>query len=328
MAREENRFTPETGETLTRDMEREMDSLASDEGRDYDGPEDFSDPSDEEPQFRRAQRRVPVRKGPVTRKAANRLRRAAFAIIIIAALGILWMALARYGERSWRFRIESSDNIEVQGIENVSRAQVLDLMGADIGRNIFKVPLQDRKLQIEEIPWVESATVMRLLPDRIRINIKERTPVAFVRIGKKVSLIDANGVVMEMPPKSRSGYSFPVITGMQDSDPLSTRAARMHIFANLMASLDANGAGYSKDISEVQLNDPDDVKVTVEDPAGAVVIHLGADSFLERYKVFIAHVQEWRQQFAKLDSVDLRYNGQIIVNPDVAGTAPVAQKRP
>ena len=32
-------------------------------------------------------------------------------------------------------------------------------------------------------------------------------------------------------------------------------------------------------------------------------------------------MQEWRQQFDKLESVDLRYDRQIIVNPDLQGTA-------
>src|SRR5205814_7730148 len=43
------------------------------------------------------------------------------------------------------------------------------------------------------------------------------------------------------------------------------------------------------------------------DRAGSVLIHLGNEQFLERYKVYMAHVQEWRQQFHKLKSVDLRY---------------------
>jgi len=34
----------------------------------------------------------------------------------------------------------------------------------------------------------------------------------------------------------------------------------------------------------------------------------------------VGHVQEWRQQFSRLDSVDLRYEHQIIVNPDLQGT--------
>ena len=90
----------------------------------------------------------------------------------------------------------------------------------------------------------------------------------------------------------------------------------MKIYSRLVRELDAEGAQYSKDLSEVDLSDPEDVKVTTSDRAGSVLIHLGNEQFLERYKVYMAHVQEWRQQFHKLESVDLRYERQIIVNPD------------
>ena len=45
--------------------------------------------------------------------------------------------LYHYGEHSWRFRLQSSDNIETSGLHNVTRGQVMDVMGGDIGRNIF-----------------------------------------------------------------------------------------------------------------------------------------------------------------------------------------------
>ena len=35
--------------------------------------------------------------------------------------------------------------------------------------------------------------------------------------------------------------------------------------------------------------------------------------------MYVTHVQQWRQQFVKLESVDLRYDRQIIVNPDLGG---------
>src|SRR5262249_13206301 len=44
-------------------------------------------------------------------------------------------------------------------------------------------------------------------------------------------------------------------------------------------------------------------------------------NYLDRYKVYVAHLREWRQQFEKLESVDLRYERQIVVNPDLRGTA-------
>lgn len=325
MSRNDNRFTPEDGERLTRakhDREQGTASSIADLDTDDYGIDDLKDELeeespeiDDEPQFHRAKKRVPVRK-TVTKKTATRLRWVFAAVFVFGLLGGGTLALVNYGTKSWRFRIESSDQIETATLQNVTRSQVMEVMGADIGRNIFRVPLEERKKQLEEIPWVQTATVMRLLPDHIRIQLTERKPVAFVRMGSKIQLIDATGTIMDLPTHTQNSYSFPVITGMVDSEPLSTRAARMKIYDSLMKDLDSGGGNYSKDISEVELSDPDDVKITVEDPAGALVVHLGATAFLERYRIYINHIQEWRQQFQKLESVDLRYNNQIIVNPD------------
>ncbi|MFZ3213293.1 MAG: FtsQ-type POTRA domain-containing protein [Terriglobales bacterium] len=271
------------------------------------------DPEEESP-FLRAQKRVPVRRGPLAKKTANRLKVVLGALAAAAALAVCASAIYGYGEHSWRFRLRSGSSVEIAGTQTVSRRQVMEAFAPDLGHNIFFVPLDQRRRQLEAIPWVESATVIRLLPDRLRVDLTERTPVAFVRMGSRISLIDRNGVVMELP-RSRK-YSFPVIKGMSDSEPLSTRAARMQIYSALMRELDSEGAHYSQDLSEVDLSDPEDAKVVAADPGGAVLIHLGSSDFLRRYKTYLAHLQEWRQQFQKVDSVDLRYERQIIVNPD------------
>ena len=174
--------------------------------------------------------------------------------------------LYSYGKHSWRFRIDSSDQIEVAGAEHVAHAQIMEVMGGDIGRNIFFVPLAQRKQQLEQIPWVESASVMRFVPNRLRIEIHERTPVAFVRIGSHISLIDAGGTLMELAPGRQSAnIRFPVITGMNAGEPLSMRAARMKNYNALVRELDSSGAHYSQELSEVDLGDPEDVKVLAAD---------------------------------------------------------------
>ena len=50
-------------------------------------------------------------------------------------------------------------------------------------------------------------------------------------------------------------------------------------------------------------------------------------NFLEHFKVYVAHVQEWRTQFQKLESVDLRYEHQVIVNPDSQLAPSEAERR-
>jgi cell division protein FtsQ len=204
-------------------------------------------------------------------------------------------------------------------VQHVTKAQIMEVMGGDIGRNIFFIPLAQRKIQLEQIPWVESASVMRFVPNRLGIEIHERTPIAFARIGSRISLMDAGGTVMELAPGSKKKYSFPVIAGMNSGEPLSTRSARMKNYNDLVQQLDSGGASYSRDLSEVDLTDPEDVKVVVADPNGEVLVHLGSENYLQRYKTYVTHIQQWRQQFDKMESVDLRYDGQIIVNPDLEG---------
>jgi cell division protein FtsQ len=202
----------------------------------------------------------------------------------------------------------------------------MEVMGVDIGRNIFFIPLAQQKAQLEQIPWVESASVMRFVPNRLQVEIHERTPVAFARVGPRMSLIDVGGALMELSPKHK--YSFPVILGMNPGEPLSTRAPRMKTYSEMVRELDSGGASYSQDLSEVDLTDLEDVKVRVNDPAGDVLVHLGSSDYLRRYKIYVTHAQGWRQQFQKLESVDLRYDNQIIVNPDMEKTAKTAALSP
>jgi cell division protein FtsQ len=91
----------------------------------------------------------------------------------------------------------------------------------------------------------------------------------------------------------------------------------MKAYAELVGDLDSSGARYSQDLSEVDLSDLEDLKVRVNDPAGDVLVHLGSSDYLRRFKLYVSHAQGWRQQFQKLESVNLRYDNQVIVNPDM-----------
>ena len=275
---------------------------------------------EEESPFLRGQKRVAVRRGTLPKKTANRLKWVVIAVAVVTLASIAAGAAYRYGEHSWRFRLQSSDDIEISGNHNVTHAQVMEVLGGDIGRNIFFVPLSQRKAELEKIPWVESVSVMRFIPNRLRVDIHERAPVAFARVGSRISLIDASGTLMELPATNKKKYSFPVIVGMNSGEPLSVRAPRMRVYNELIRQLDSGGGRYSQDLSEVDLSDLEDVKVLANNPQGAVLVHLGSANFLDRYKVYVTHAQEWRQQFDKLDSVDLRYDRQIIVNPDLRST--------
>ena len=217
--------------------------------------------------------------------------------------------------RDPHFRIVGASDIQSSGLSEVNRADVLPVFGEDIGRNIFFVPLAERRRQLEQIPWIEHATVMRLLPDQIRVSIVERQPVAFVRQGGQVGLVDSNGVLLTMRAAmmAQHHYSFPVLTGIAAQDSPAAAKMRMGVYQRLLAELDGNGRRLSEQISEIDLTDPEDARVLMAEQGGDVLAHMGEDHFLDRYQHYRAHIAEWRQQYPKLASVDLRYEQQAVL---------------
>jgi cell division protein FtsQ len=287
---------------------------------------DEEEADDEQPQFRRANKRVQVRRGALAPKTASRMRAVLTAVLVLGALTAAAYEAHSFGTHSWRFRLRSDADIELAGEAPNSRAQVSEKMHEVVGRNIFQISLEERRQELEKIPWVETASVVRIWPNHLRVMIHERTPVAFVALGERVELVDAHGVLMELP--LRREYSFPVILGMNENEPLSTREPRMKIFMRLMHELDegdgrsAAKAQYSRNLEEVDLSDPEDVKVLANGGSGPILLHLGNENFLQRFMVFLTNVQKWEQERGKLKSVDLRYGHEVILNPDMQAAAP------
>ncbi|MGA9668727.1 MAG: FtsQ-type POTRA domain-containing protein [Terracidiphilus sp.] len=262
------------------------------------------------------------------------------AFIVAGALTTSIFFLKSYLGHDSRFRIAGAGNIEAIGLTEVSRTEMLPVFGEDIGRNIFFVPLSERRKQLEQIPWIERATVMRLLPDRIRVSVVERQPVAFVRQSQQIELVDADGVLLSMPAAmmAQHHYSFPVVTGIDPHDPPASRKARMASYQRLLAELDSGGQHLSEQISEIDLTNAEDARVLMPEQGTDILAHFGDDRFLERYQRYKAHIAEWRQQYPNLAAVDLRYDQQVVLEMthgtsaiqatpgDQAGASPGADK--
>jgi cell division protein FtsQ len=247
------------------------------------------------------------------------------AAVVLGAVAVAVAAVRFYLLHDERFLLGSSAQIQISGDEHLTRAQVLSVFAGDLERNIFWVSLAERRADLERLPWVEHATVMRLLPNHIRVAITERKPVAFVRQGTQIGLVDAGGVLLDMPPETAGdpAYSFPVLTGISADDPVSVRAARMEVYRRFMQELDGSGERLSSQVSEVDVSNPEDVKALVASGGTDILVHFGDEQFVSRFKQFKEHLPEWRQQYPKLASADMRYEGQIVLEMQQGAGVPV-----
>jgi cell division protein FtsQ len=288
-------------------------------------PVEMTDPEDEE-ELPRRRRQFEKPSGPWY-KPSSKLGRALLAsgaLLVVGGLVTGVIMIKNALERDARFRIGGTENIQAAGMSQVSRADMLPIFGTDIGKNIFFIHLSDRRKELEQIPWIKSATVMRVLPDRIRVQVVERTPIAFVREGQQIELVDGDGVLLTMSPEgmTQHHYSFPVVTGIDPRDAATARKTRMAVYQRLIAELDSTGQNISRQISEIDLTDPEDARVTMQDDP--TLLHFGDEQFMARYQNYKSRIAEWRQQYPHLAGMDLRYDTKVVLKMDPDSGTPSA----
>ena len=264
-------------------------------------------------------------RGGMPRSVAGRVVLACGVLAVLALVALAAAAVRRFFLTDPRFLLSSSSNVAISGNEHIPRAEVLGVFGVDLDRNIFKVPLAERRADLERLPWVEQATVMRLLPNHLRIELKERTPVAFTRQGTQIGLVDEAGVMLDMPPESAGDphYSFPVLTGLALNDTPEQRTTRMEVYHRFMSDLASAGPKVTQTLSEVDVTNPEDVKALVTTGDSDILVHFGDENFLPRYQAFERHLPEWRTQYPKLASADMRYERQVVLEMQPEGNTPL-----
>jgi cell division protein FtsQ len=265
----------------------------------------------------------------VPKSVAGRIVAATLILLLVGvAMGAVWLTRSMLLHDP-RFAIATSSEIQLQGNRHLTREQVLSVFGADLERNIFKVPLTQRRADLERLPWVKTATVMRLLPNIVRVAVTERAPVAFVRDGSQIGLVDADGVLLDMPQDVAGDprYSFPVITGLAQGDTPAQRTAKMDVYKKFMTDLDSDagkGAKPSQSISEVDVSNPEDVKALLASGSMDIVVHFGDENFLKRYDTLEQNLAAWKAQYPKLASVDTRYENQFVLEMQAGTPVPMS----
>jgi cell division protein FtsQ len=86
--------------------------------------------------------------------------------------------------------------VYVEGRRRTPQDLLRDKLGIAIGTPILAVDPVAAKHRLEELGWIEEASVARMLPDGIRIRLRERQPLALWQRDRHFEVIDAHGAVI------------------------------------------------------------------------------------------------------------------------------------
>src|SRR5580692_10874148 len=275
--------------------------------------------ADEEPRYLRRQKPLEIRRKKFGGRSWPFYRRVLVLTVAGATIATGLTLTVRFLMYSPQVLLLKPDQIELTGNHIVGREAVLQPFVRGRNRSVLRIPLDARRAQLEQLPWVESASVQRILPNRIRVELTERTPIAFLRNGTELALIDAHGVILDRP--EGEDLHFPIVTGLPDSMPREEREKRMQTYQEFLRDADLVRSGSSDRVSEIDLSNAKDLRVVMTGLASAtdsqaVTIHFGNSDFTGKYRMLVDNFAQWQANAGHVQSIDLQYARQVVVNAD------------
>jgi len=259
-----------------------------------------------------------LRRGQSERLRKSR-RKKTMRRVVLLVLG-LWgaglVAGAAYAGRHYlrnsaRFNLR---NIDIGPTSQAPRDELRRIVARHAGSNLFRLDVGRIASDLEEIRWVRTAAVKRILPDRLHCAIEERTPRGMARLGDRVWLVDAEGPIDLYGEESRV-YSFPILTGMSEHD-IELQRDQIRRGVALLDYLAEVDAGLPDQISEIDLGRSDRIGVYMAAGGPEVRIHpTDFGSNLERYLTMREYLAT---HFGDGAYVDLRFRDSISFLPAIS----------
>ena len=213
--------------------------------------------------------------------------------ILIAAGAALALGGAAFAV--WNSSWLKLETVQVTGNHHASTQQVQAAAALAPGMRLTAVSGAAVSARVTALPWVADATVTHVLPSRIRISVRERTPAALVRAGAGAHtyLVDHSGVVLQ-----DGGTGYPLIAGLPLTVSYPGDRLALPAFGAAMALLDAFPPELKPRLALVNAPSPDLLSVILTD---RTVITYGTPDSLREKNYDVVTLLATRKAYASMD---------------------------
>jgi len=109
------------------------------------------------------------------------------------------------------------ETVTLTGRKRASDAELLAALNIERGDSMLKFDTAQARARLEKIGWVSKASVHRLFPNTVLVDIKERQPFAIWQRGGRLSIIDDKGVTLGALRVEDHAY-LPLVVGYGAED--------------------------------------------------------------------------------------------------------------
>jgi cell division protein FtsQ len=195
-------------------------------------------------------------------------------------------------------------NVEVRGSHFLSEGEVRELVGPAVGENILGLDIEALKARLRSSPWVAEAAVARTLPDTLRVEIRERAPLALAELDR-LYLMDGNGSLIDLYGPRTAGFDLPIVRGLAGTsgDGRRERAQRAGALLQDLGEL-------ARELSELHVEESGDLRLVLR--GAGEVVRMGPPPWRERFRTFLGLRKELTARCPRAEYFDLRYRDRIV----------------
>jgi cell division protein FtsQ len=214
------------------------------------------------------------------------------------------------------------------GCNRADRQQLDAMIRESFPAHMLRIDLAKLQDRLEQETWIRRAEIRRVLPSELVVYVEERLPAVIVELSGDLMIADEDGILLDTYASKYGKLDVPVFKGLLGENVESYRvyqtenSERVRLGLRLLQELEAASSAFTREISEVDLSDRDNLKILLVDEAAE--IFMGNTDFLKRFRILMANMSQYREikdQYSEILSVDLRFDGQIIYRPRQERTA-------
>jgi cell division protein FtsQ len=247
---------------------------------------------------------------PKTRTRVRRARRGPFGRAILAAQAAGMLLLAGLAGWAGYSRVMASERlrvgrVEIRGSHFLAEQEVRDLLGSAVGDNILGLDIEALKGRLRSSPWVADAAISRALPDTLRVEIRERAPLALAE-AEQLQLMDENGTLIEPYGPRTAVFDLPIVRGLKGASPdvLRDRAQRAGGLLRDLGELSA-------EVSEVDVEGGGEMRVVLR--GAGEVLRMGGPPYRKKLQTYLELRQDLARRCPGAEYFDLRFRDRIFV---------------
>lgn len=184
-------------------------------------------------------------------------------------------------------------DIEVLNNGQVSSESIISLSGLSTEQNIFKFLKIQIQNDIKENAYIEDVHIKRILPNKVQINITERTPKFSIPILDNYAYINSQGYILEV---TQNQLNLPIINGMKTEEENINPGNRLNekdlekleMVLKIMSIAKENDL--DNKVTNIDINSKDDYIIYMKEEEK--YIHLGDCSNLNNKMLYIISILE------------------------------------